>query len=310
MKKTILLVAALVVIALFSAVAAFPGTIPASVVPDGARWVAHLDMEKFVATGLYGYLDKDGRFEVKSRDINRWLKIDFPKDVTGVTVFGLEPGAKEQVVVAVAGKFDKARLLTLLDLDEDKTEKPYGAYTVYSTGDDGFGAFVNDNLIVLSESAAAIEKVLDTAAGKAKDFAASALSASLKDVPSAAFLSGVLPDLSGLGKEINQSKVLDKASGLFFLAQEKQDILQIRLQITADSPESAKNMADVAQGLIAMGKLGGNEGEMAKISSLLDGLKVKLEGKVLRLDFERPSKEIADFVSRGHGLRGLPGLLD
>ena len=310
MKKTILLVAALVVIALFSAVAAFPGTIPASVVPDGARWVAHLDMEKFVATGLYGYLDKDGRFEVKSRDINRWLKIDFPKDVTGVTVFGLEPGAKGQVVVAVAGKFDKARLLTLLDLDEDKTEKPYGAYTVYSTGDDGFGAFVNDNLIVLSESAAAIEKVLDTAAGKAKDFAASALSASLKDVPSAAFLSGVLPDLSGLGKEINQSKVLDKASGLFFLAQEKQDILQIRLQITADSPESAKNMADVAQGLIAMGKLGGNEGEMAKISSLLDGLKVKLEGKVLRLDFERPSKEIADFVSRGHGLRGLPGLLD
>ena len=305
MKKTILLVAALVVIALFSAVAAFPGTIPASVVPDGARWVAHLDMEKFVATSLYGYLDKDGKFEVKSRDINRWLKIDFPKDVTGVTVFGLEPGAKEQVVVAVAGKFDKARLLTLLDLDEDKTEKPYGAYTVYSTGDDGFGAFVNDTLIVLSESAAAIEKVLDTAAGKAKDFAASALSASLKDVPSAAFLSGVLPDLSGLGKEINQSKVLDKASGLFFLAQEKQDILQIRLQITADSPESAKNMADVAQGLIAMGKLGGNEGEMAKISSLLDGLKVKLEGKVLRLDFERPSKEIADLLSQGHGFHGL-----
>ena len=78
MKKTILLTAALLAIALSWAVPAFPGTIPTSVVPDGARWVAHLDMEKFVATGLYGYLDKDGKFEVKSRDINRWLKIDVP----------------------------------------------------------------------------------------------------------------------------------------------------------------------------------------------------------------------------------------
>ncbi len=305
MKKTILLIAALIVIALFWAVPAFPGTIPASVVPDGANWVAHLDMEKFIATSLYGYLDKDGRFEVKSRDINRWLKIDFPKDVTGVTVFGLEPGVKGQVVVAVAGKFDKAQLLALLDLDEDKTEKPYGAFTVYSTGDDGFGAFVNDNLIVLSESAAAIEKVLDTAAGKTKNFAASTLSASLKDVPPTAFLSGVLPDLSGLSGMNSQSKFLEKASGLFFLAQEKQDVLQIRLQVTADSQENAKNMFDMVQGMVAMGKLAGNEGDMAKIASLLDGLQFKLDGKILRLDFERPSKEIADLVSRGHGLSGL-----
>jgi hypothetical protein len=110
-----------------------------------------------------------------------------------------------------------------------------------------------------------------------------------------------LPDLSGLGKEFGQSKVLDKASGLFFLAQEKTDKLLVRLQVTAESPESAKNMADVVQGLIAMGRLGGNEGDMAKIASLLDGLQVKLEGKVLRLDFERPSKEIADLLSKGKG---------
>ena len=86
-----------------------PGTIPSSVVPEGARWVAHLDMEKFVATSLYGYLDKDGKFEIKSRDINRWLKIDVPKDVTGVTVFGFEAGTKGQVVVAVDREIRQGR---------------------------------------------------------------------------------------------------------------------------------------------------------------------------------------------------------
>lgn len=304
MKKTALLVAALIAIALFWAVPAFPGTIPATVVPEGARWVVHLDMEKFVATDLYALLNKDGKFEIKSRDLNRWFKIDLPKDVTGVTVFGLGPG-DNQIVFAVAGKFDKAGIIGLVNMDKEHQETPYGAYTLYSTGSDEYGAFITDNLLVFSEGREAVQKVLDTAGGKAKNYAGSALSASLKDVPSAAFLSGSLPDLGGLGKEIDRSKVLEKASGMFFLAQEKQDALQVRLQITADSPESAKNMADVAQGFVAMAKLGGDQQDMARIASLLEGLQFKADGKVFKLEFERPTKEIADLLSKGHGLHGF-----
>jgi hypothetical protein len=305
MKKTALLVAALLVIALFWAVPAWPGTIPSFIVPEGARWVAHLDMEKFVATKLFEFLDKDGRFDIKSRDANRWLKMDLTKDVTGVTVFGFEPGGKGQAVFAIAGKFDKARLLTLLDLAEDHTETPYGSFTLYSTGGDEYGAFINDGLIVFSESREAVEKVLDTAGGKAKNFSATPLGASFKDVPAGAFLSGIMPDLSKLSEMNSQSKILEKASGLFFVAQEKQDALQIRLQVTADSPENAKNMADMVQGIIAMGRLAGNEGDMAKAAALIDGLQVKLDGKVLKLEFERPSREIADVLSKGRGLHGL-----
>jgi hypothetical protein len=300
MKKVTVIVATLAAIALFLAVPAFPGTIPSSIVPENARWVVHLDMEKFVATGLYGYLEKDGKFQIKSRDIDRWLKMDIAKDVKGVTVFGLGPG-DDQIVFAIAGKLDKAGIIAMVEADKGSQKTPYGAYTLYSSGSDEYGAFINDNLLVFSEGKEAIEKALDTAGGKAKNFAATPLSAALKEVPAGAFLSGVLPDLGGLGKELGQSKVLDKASGLFFLAQEKKESLLVRLQVTAESPESAKNMADVVQGLIAMGRLGGNEGEMAKIAPLLDGIQVKLDGKVLRLDFERPSKEIADLMSHGKG---------
>jgi hypothetical protein len=304
MKRTTAWLVTLVAVALFWAVPAFPGTIPASIVPEGTRWIAHLDMEKFVATELYGLLEKDGKFQIKSRDVNRWLKMDVPKDVKSVTVFGFGPG-DDQIVFAVAGKIDKAGIIALVEADKDHQETPYGAYTLYSSGSDEYGAFINDNLLVFSEGRGVIEKVLDTAGGKAKTFAGTPLSASLKEVPSGAFLSGVLPDLGSLGKEIGQSKVLDKASGLFFLAQEKKDTLLVRLQVTADTPESAKNMADVVQGLIAMGRLGGNDAEVAKISALLDGLQVKQDGKVLRIDFERPSKQIADLLNQGHGLGGL-----
>jgi hypothetical protein len=305
MKKAALLTAVLILIALFWAVPAFPGTIPSSIVPEGARWIAHLDMEKFVATKLFEYLEKGGNFEIKGRDLKRWLQME-PKDVSSLTVFGLGPG-DGQIVFAVAGKLDKAGIIALAEADKEHQKTPFGSYTLYSSGSDEYGAFVTDDLFVFSEGRAAIEKVLETAGGKTKNFTGSALSAALKEVPAGAFLSGVLPDLSGLGKEIKQSKVLEKASGLFFLAQEKQDTLLLRLQVTADTPDNAKNMFDVVQGFIAMGKLGGNEGDMARIASLLEGLQVKQDGKVLRIDFERPSQEIAGLISHG---RGIAGFLD
>jgi hypothetical protein len=295
-KKATLIIATLVTLALFLAAPAFSGPIPPKIVPENAKWVVHLDMEKFVATELYGQLDKDGKFEIKSRDLNHWLKMDLAKDIKGVTVFGLG-SADENIAFVVEGKLDKAGIIALAEADKDSQKTVYGAYTLYSSGSDEYGAFINDNLLVFSEGRATIEKVLDTVAGKSKDFSGTPLSGSLKDVPAGAFVSGVLPDLSALGKELGQSKVLDQASGLFFMAQEKTGNMVLRLQVTAASPESAKNMADVVQGLIAMGRLGGNEGEMAKVAPMLDGLQVKLDGKVLRIDFERPSKEIAALLS-------------
>jgi hypothetical protein len=304
MKKTVLLAVALIVFALFTAVPAYPGPVPASLVPESARWVVHLDMEKFVATGLFGYLEKGGKFEIKSRDLNRWLKMDLTKDIKGVTVFSLGAGDKNTAVV-VEGKFDKAGLIALAESNKDTRKETYGAYTIYSGDSDEHGAFITDNLLVLAEDQVTLQKVLDTAAGKAKDFGGTPLSASLKAVPAGAFLSGVLPDLSGLGKEFGQSKVLDQASGLFFMAQEKAGNLILRLQVTAASPESAKNMYDVVQGLIAMGKLGVDPNSAPKVANILEGLQIKQDGKVLRIDLERPSQEIVDLISRGHLLHGL-----
>lgn len=305
-KKATLLAAALIVLALFLAVPAWPGTIPASLVPEGARWIAHLDMEKFVATDLYGYLEKDGKFQIKSRDLDRWLKMDLAKDIKGVTVVGLGQ-EDDQIAFVVDGKFDKAGIIALVGLDKEHRETPYGSYTLYSTGSDEYGAFVNDNLLVFSEGRAAIEKVLDAAGGKTKSFAGTKLAASLKEVPAGAFLSGVIEDLSGLGREINQSKLVEKASGLFFLAQEKQSRLQLRLQMNADTPENAKNIADLVQGVMALGRMSGGEGDMAGIAALIDGVQVKLDGRTVRLEFDGASQDVARLLSHRHG---FPHLLD
>jgi hypothetical protein len=302
LKKGLLLAAALIVAILILAPCALPGTLPVSVIPDGASWIAHVDMEKFVATRLYEYLEKDGRIQIKSRDITRMLKIDLFRDITGLTVFGFGPGHK-RAVFAAAGKFDKNRLLTLLDLDEDHREIPYGGSTIYSMDDDEFGAFVNENLIVFGERQGDVEKVLDTAAGKMKNFGSSKLHEAFKNNSAGAFISGVVENLSGLDREIGRSRLVGKASGVFFSARENQDALEVRARVSADTPESAKDMADIAQGFIAMIRLGqgheGHEGGGDRAASLLQGLQIKLEGNTVGLEINVPSSEYPNLMSRG-----------
>jgi hypothetical protein len=300
-KKTLVLAAVLSLAVLVAPARA--GNLPVSIIPDGARWVAHLDMERFVSTKLYEYLREDGRLEIKDRDLDHWLKIDVFKDITGLTVFGMGPGERE-VVFAVAGKFDKARLLALLDQDGKHEEIPYGGATIHVTRD-GQGAFINDGLIVYSENRTALENVLDTVAGKAKNFSSSKLFAAFKDISSGAFISGVVEDLGGLRLDVKQSKIIDATKGLLFVAEEKGDSFQVRVQVTADSLDSAKNMADIVQGFIALGKLSQNEGHPAIPASLVNGVQIKMDGKVVRLELVMPLREFADLASRGKGMRSF-----
>jgi len=306
-KKRMALSAALAAAALVLVIPVRPGTPPTSIIPEGTSWVAHLDMDKFVATKLYEYLDKDGRLEIKNRDITRKLKIDIFKDITGLTIFGLEPG-DERIVFAASGKFDKKHLMSLFMDTEDHKEIPYGSFTILALDRHGFGAFVKDGLFLYADHREDIEKVLDTAAGKAKNFAASKLNAIFKDVSSGAFISGVVEDLTGLGREIKQSKFVNKAKMLLFNAQEAQDSFQLQVRVSADSPESAQDMADIARGLIAMAKLGLKEGRETGAASLLLAIQVKLVENTVSLELNRPSREMVDILS--HHPRALRELLD
>ncbi|MCK7480183.1 MAG: hypothetical protein M0C28_25155 [Candidatus Moduliflexus flocculans] len=77
--------------------------------------------------------------------------------------------------------------------------------------------------------------------------------------------------------------------------------------MNADTPENAKNIADLVQGVMALGRMSGGEGDMAGIATLVDGIQVKLDGKTVRLEFDGASQDVAKLLSHRHG---FPHLLD
>jgi len=304
LKKTSLTLFALILGALAFSPLAWAGPLPESMVPEGTRWIAHLDMEKFVSTQLFKLLETDGRLQIRDKDITRMLKLDLYKDVTGLTVFGLGPNGRGTGFLA-AGRFDKNRNLTLLELADEKSEFSYGGKTIYATDDDEFGAFINDGLIVFGDRRSDVEKVLDTAAGKNKSFAASGLSAGFKSVPAGAFLYGTFEDMDGVGRMFAESKLMGKTKGLMLLAQEKQDRLLVRLQVTAGSAEDATDIAQIAQGLLAMVRLSRNQGSGEGLALLAKDAVVKQDGLTIRLELDLPSREAANLMSRGRGVAGF-----
>jgi hypothetical protein len=95
---------------------------------------------------------------------------------------------------------------------------------------------------------------------------------------------------------------------LLFTAQEKQDNFQLQVRVSADSPESAQDMADIIKGLIAMAKLGQKDGRETGATSLLLDIQVKLVENTVSLELNRPSREMADILS--HHPAALKELLD
>ncbi|MBN1940002.1 MAG: hypothetical protein JW843_10470, partial [Candidatus Aminicenantes bacterium] len=119
------------------------------------------------------------------------------------------------------------------------------------------------------------------------------------------FLCGTFEDLAGLDRDIAESKLMGKAKGLFFKAQEKQDRLLVRLQVTADTPENAEDMADIAQGLLAMVRLGRNQDSGEGLALLAKGAVVRKDGLTVRLEIDMPSSEAAGLLSHGKVIAGF-----
>jgi hypothetical protein len=182
------------------------GPLRASLVPAEARWVIHIDVARLAETRIKALLYEDSGSGIGRtvRLVEKAGKIDFLRDMSGVTVIGLGSDDRD-TVVAFEGKIDKDYLLTLIELDKSPRKIPYGKFTIYNWGSHEYGVFVTDRLTLVGGGAATIQMVLDAWEGKAKSAADSPLLARFKSVSPAAFLVASANKLSALTTDEERS---------------------------------------------------------------------------------------------------------
>lgn len=279
---------------------------PAVLVPQDAQWVLHLDVRKFVSTQLFDLLKNDhgSKLDHFNAKIFEKLKVDILKDIDGVTLFGIGKG-RSNAVVCLSGNLDKNYLLSLLAQDKNHRETPYGKHTIHSWRSSHCGAFANDHLVLLGSDEDAIKNALDVIDGKKRNMAASPLMSYWREIPPGAFLKAAANNISSLTRDHEASAILKKAGMAFFMALEKNENLKLKLKLTTDTPETAKNIEQIVMGFMALARMKQNDRESTrrmKFFKLLESLQIKVEGNVVQMELSQPSTELADMLS--HGKRG------
>ncbi|MCJ7580385.1 MAG: DUF3352 domain-containing protein [Candidatus Aminicenantes bacterium] len=298
MRKTTTVFLAFLMAAIFSPKISGE-SIQTKLVPAEAKWLIHIDVEKFAKTELKQILEKnsDHDFSREIMGIEKKTGIDFFSDISSVTVIGMNLENSDPVV-AISGSLDKSQLLDLIKEEESGVEIKYGSFILYNWDNDGFGVFADDNLLIISENRSGLEKVLDTFSGKEKDFSNTPLQRQLKTLSPGTFLVAAAENVSELLDEDDDdfgALILKKTESAFFSVNEKNSKVKLQLDLQTDSPETATNMENMVTGLKAF--LSMND-KIDPNWDIIKSLKVSAKGTTVVLESEGSMEELLNILMK------------
>jgi hypothetical protein len=295
MKKTVIIfVVVLLAFLLLGELAA--STLPQSIIPADAEWVVHLDMEKFKSTHIGKLLiqEKKGGIKKKAKAFYKQTSIDLLKDVNSVTIYGLGK-EKQRTVMCLKGNYDKEYLLSLLDEADAHREIAYGGHTIHKWNHNEYGLFVGEDLIFLAWNEEAIKAALDVVDGKSEKISSSSLKSYADQIPGNAFFAALAKDISALAGYSSKAVILKKAgSGLFTLT-ESDEILNLRINATAETAKDAANMEQIIKGLMAMAQM--QLEETYTELKLHEIVTVSTNNDKINIELNHPSEEIFKIIT-------------
>jgi len=237
-----------------------------------AQWLIHLDFKTFIKTRLWDniYREKKIKIDHKNDHFLKEVRFDVLKDLYSVTIYGVDKGDKNAVVL-INGVFNIKKVVEKLKSEEKTEISKYGKVKVYHWNDDDYGAFVGSDLLIITHSRMNMEYAIDVVMGKKKGFKGSALSKRMKEVPGDAILFALAGDISKMiGKHRKMPMMIDNSKMALFLAMERNNDLKLSLKLHTESPEAAKNLMQVGNGLLALARMSGEkmEGKEKLINSI------------------------------------------
>ncbi len=282
---------------------AFAGPLRKDNVSADAKWVLHLDVENLLATQLGGFFAKE--FAEKQlakpiRDLEQQFGIVFDwREIKSVTAYGTDfkKAVQGSGVLLIEG-FDFAGALDAVieklsaqgagnvPLEKLQAEP----FPIYAAKGEVFGAPVGDRLFLISKSKEQLERARSIADGKGANLTKANSFPALADAPQGFLLAAVAEGFQSAAKLPPQADGLKNAESAQVVAGEKADKFFVNLALNAKSAESATQMQQVLQGLLALGML--SQDQNKDLATLVQGLKVGGAEKLVSVNLELPAETI------------------
>jgi len=297
MKKMIAISALALTTFAFAPPAAQAGGLRKDWVAADAEWVVHVDMEAFVASKIgQAMLDEDDPIELNAHfdELKNELGLDPRTDVMSVTAWGSGTEDDEQgVIVAVTSDRVEAALDGLREKDAvDVDTIEIAGREVHVISDDDEHLFVHvrrtsrddRRVLLLSDGKDAMRHALRVLENETPSLEAGGSALAKRAPREGSIVYASVTDVSRLPEMEAASQIVKLSDAITVDVSEREGVLHGSASISADTTENARNIADVVQGLIALGRLmaGGDD----EFRQLTDAVRIDADGRVITIGLQ------------------------
>lgn len=314
MKTFILTLAATLAVTATS----FAGPIHKENIAADAKWMLHLDVDNLLQTGIGKYFAEsilDKELGKAKRDIQQQFGIEFDwRQIQSITAYGTQfkPKGDPGGVLLIEG-FDFAKALdsvidrlqaALAGADQPLKKVAEGQETFYSLRDEVFGLALPGNLFLVSKSKDEVQKARDVVTGTAPSLKASKDAARLPEPAKAGFLVGLINSFDSAPLP-PQAKGLKNVEGAQVVMGEQAENVFVKLAVSAKDAESATQLQQALQGVIALVTLTQPDNKSAQ--KLVQAAKVTGAENVVTVKLDLPSSDVIDLVKEGQAKKASQG---
>jgi hypothetical protein len=267
--------------------------------PADTAWVIHIDCD-LLRTGtvgqfLQGELSKP---EVQSKlaAVQAMFSFDLQKQLHGLTLYSASLNPKDGVLL-IYGDFDAERLLTLAKGAEDYQGINHGQRVIHTwidqnkTDHSRIYAALQGGRLVFGQREATVATALDVLDGAVASLATEKSFPQLGGPGSASSIQGAARKLDLPASDAN-ALLLRLSKQVRLEIGETQGVVNSTLTLEAGDETVAGQMASVAQGLVALGRLA-NKPELTR---LLEAISIKQDGLSVVGTLKLPATDVVDMM--------------
>jgi hypothetical protein len=272
---------------------------------ESPAWVFHVDLDGLrqsqIGQHILSEMQKP-KAEEKFAGAKEFLGFDPRTALHGLTVYGTSP-SPENGVALVYADFDSARLVALAEKAEDHRVTAHGDHKIHSWIDEKkqkkeggnprtYASIYKDRLVIFAQKQARLADALDVLEGNKPSLAGSD---EFKRIGAGA--DGTIVQAVAWNVEVPDSNpsaaVFKQSKRIVLKVEETEDRLLGTLTLEADNEDSARRVADIARGLIALVGLQQDNHAVAKLAR---GLSVDRQGTDTMVELKLPVGEVIQFL--------------
>lgn len=290
------------------------GPLKTEQVAGDARWVAHLDVDAVLSSGIAQFvLDeaaKKEEFHAGLAKIEETLGFRPLKDMHGLTLYGREY-TKESGVAVIDVAADRDKLLALLLANEEYKKTEYGDHALHQWTDPPrydeageltreargqVGCFYDEGTIVIAPSVKVLQGALDVLDGKAENLAKTKALKMLPAPAKGAFLVAAAEDIELPAEKHPRAALLRKITDGAVQAGESDGSVFADVSVLARTVEEAARIRQVVQGFVALAQMQLQALADEDMPVLGEKITVTGDGKAVRLAATIPTKSLIKAV--------------